>query len=255
MATKLTITPDVPPAPEVDTSRLEQTSENRVVVKTDAVPPAAPETEPTKKYAEKYETVEQLEKAYVELQSKLGAPKPETKPEAPASTPTPSGGTDLDAATKEITETGALSDATKAKLSASGIPAAMIDAFVSAKQAEVSTYVSAIESHVGGKAQLDAMFAWARTNMPEAETLAVDAAIKSGNVNLAKVALSGLAARYESVNGRAPRLLSSSESTTPAGTQPFRSNAEVTAAINNPKYTKDSAYRAEVERRLAVTDL
>jgi hypothetical protein len=42
----------------------------------------------------------------------------------------------------------------------------------------------------------------------------------------------------------------SGKATKGQGIKPFRSNAELARAINNPKYRDDPAYRLDVEQRL-----
>ena len=53
--------------------------------------------------------------------------------------------------------------------------------------------------------------------------------------------------------GNEPKLMSGKSSNTPSS-QTFKSNAEVVAAMRDPRYKTDIAYQHEVQRKLAFSD-
>jgi hypothetical protein len=57
-------------------------------------------------------------------------------------------------------------------------------------------------------------------------------------------------ARYKAATGAGSTTLQGQASVTPTG---FRSRGEVMAAINDPQYHTDAAFRADVERKLSIT--
>ncbi|MBZ5882535.1 hypothetical protein LAX69_24565, partial [Escherichia coli] len=99
----------------------------------------------------------------------------------------------------------------------------------------------------------DSISAWAASNLTNAELQAYNAQVEGGNLTAAKMAVQGLKARFEAENGNEPSLLNGV--TGGDSTEVFRSTAELTAAMRDPRYKKDPAYRADVERKLSKSSL
>ena len=94
---------------------------------------------------------------------------------------------------------------------------------------------------------------WAQTGLSDAEKNAYNDAVKSGNVAAVKLAVSGMAAKYQQSYGRDPKLVGGRASTPgPPCPEAFTSWAQVTKAMSDPRYDADPAHHAEVENRIAV---
>ena len=103
----------------------------------------------------------------------------------------------------------------------------------------------------GGEQNFQQIVQWAQTGLSDAEKNAYNDAVKSGNVAAVKLAVSGMAAKYQQSYGRDPKLVGGRAST--PGPEAFTSWAQVTKAMSDPRYDSDPAYRAEVENRIAAS--
>jgi len=74
----------------------------------------------------------------------------------------------------------------------------------------------------------------------------------SQDPNMIRLAIQGLNARYRSE--AEPSLLQGGTGTVSSGGR-FESNAELTAAMSDPRYSKDPAYRQQVADKLARSSL
>ena len=108
--------------------------------------------------------------------------------------------------------------------------------------------VQELKAAAGGEEQYTLMVDWAKNNLSEQETDMFDAVMQKGDPIAAFFAIRTLAYTYENevgsdgnmIQGKAPRLSSSQ----------YRSQAEVVAAISDPRYETDPAYRADVTAKL-----
>ena len=205
---------------------------------------------------EKFKSPEDMAKAYSELESKLGSSKrteeQQQEIDDTAKDAVESAGLDFDAMSEEFYANDGLSDETYEKLEAGGIPREIVDQYIDGQRfAGEATRNSLLES-VGGENQYNEMTEWAADNFSEDEIDAYNEAI-NGPSNMARMAIAGLKARYEAANGSEPRrTLGGSE---PNNSSVYRSVAELMADMNNPKYANDDAFRADVERKLARSDI
>lgn len=145
---------------------------------------------------------------------------------------------------------GELSQASYDKLAAKGFTKSLVDTHMAGQKAVADAHATTVQSYAGGAEQYNAMVAWAATTMTDADKTAYNAAINSGNTASAKLAVEGLNARYAATNGNEPTLISGATGLTTSGAG-FRSQAEVTSAMKDPRYQKDAAYRKDVADRLA----
>ena len=106
-------------------------------------------------------------------------------------------------------------------------------------------------SVVGGNDNLKRMFKWAQDNLTTEE---VDATNRALRTNAYKNILLGLKARYEQQNppkapSQEPRPMDNrvNQSQVPQSVQVFNSFAEQQAALRDPRFRVDSAYRNAVE--------
>lgn len=237
------------------------------------------ETEPEpqgseeKLLAGKYKSAEELEKAYKELEKKLGQrPNPSTAdvpPVAPDTESTPNEG-EGENKDKENTDTtpkgfepffeeferdGKLSDDSYKALSDMGLPKEVVDSYIEGQKALAASKAQSVYSVVGGEAEYNSMIAWAAANLKESQKIAYNDAINSGDPEVVAIAVKGLAADYRAAKGTPPKMLiDGTENTTTSG-DVFRSTAELTAAMSDPRYQRDPAYRKEVEEKLFRSDI
>jgi hypothetical protein len=104
---------------------------------------------------------------------------------------------------------------------------------------------------VGGPEQYTQTLEWASENLSPDEVAAYDNVINSGNKDAIFFAVQALAQKYrdavgfegKSVSGKATR----------STVKGFRSQAELARAISDPRYRNDPAYRIDIEERLAAS--
>jgi hypothetical protein len=113
--------------------------------------------------------------------------------------------------------------------------------------------VADIQNFVGGEQQYNGLVGWAAENMPQNFVQAFDNLINVGDPDMVKLAVVGLQAAFQEANGYEGRMLSGKPAETKADI--FRSQAEVVAAMNDPRYDKDPAYRQDVFAKLDRSDL
>ena len=221
--------------------------------------------------AGKYKSAEELEKAYVELQKKLGENKEETEQasaeEQPEDKPQLSeGATLITDASKEYFDNGnKLSPETLAKFSSLSSQD-LIKAYMevqstpefqqqqAAPPAEITTsQINQIKNSAGGEKQYANIVNWAKTNLPEDQINAFDEVINTGSVQAIQLAVSGLKAEYDNANGVEGKMVTGK--TAPNNGDVFRSQQELVRAMNDPRYDNDPAYRQDVIEKLDRSDL
>lgn len=219
---------------------------------------ASSETPPTERPAwlpEGVNTPEELAAAYEAL--KAGKQEtPKITPEAAAAATAAeaaaaasSAGIDFPALEAEFASNGALKPETYAALEAKGFNKATVDGYIAGQTALADRIQTEIYGTVGGLEGYSAMTSWASQNLSQAEIEAFDNAVTNGSVETIKLAVHGLNARYRDAEGSAPTNLLGGHGGS-AQTDVYRSTAELTAAMSDPRYAKDPAYRADVEAKL-----
>jgi len=219
--------------------------------------------EQSKKLAGKFEDAEALEKAYIELQSKLGEPKTEEAPVKEEKTE----------AKEEVKETkeeepdyeflDKLWEESKNEKYSDDL----LDKLNDMKPSDVAqlylNYRSGVDSEpqeltqeqatdlqksVGGEKQYNTMLQWASSNFDEAEISRYDKVMESGDPDAAYFAVQALAAKYNDGVGVEGKMLTGKPAK--SGGDEFRSQAEVVRAMSDPRYEKDPAYRQDVYDKL-----
>ncbi len=220
--------------------------------------------------AGKFKNVEEMERSYTELEKKLGSRSPAATetPETPVTPPAKLGDTistpvvepsapaelDLTPYQAEWDKNGKLSDASYAKLAKDNkIGKTQVDEFIAFRVAKVEQFRNEVYESVGGQEQFTQMLDWAKTNLSQPEQVAYDKAMVSNDPGVIKLAVEAVNAKFTRDNGQNPKLIGGRAGS--AGTTPYRSVAELMVAMNDPKYQLDEAYRADVEKRLAVSDI
>ena len=174
--------------------------------------------------AGKFKDPQALEQAYVELQKKLGEPRDEVQSTEDESEST---------APEQEEETSSDSEADVETLS--------------------EAQAQELMDMVGGDKAYKSMLDWASDNFSKEEVEMYDGVMESGNPNAIFFAVQALQARYNDAVGSDGQLL------TGRGAQntddSFKSQAELVAAMNDPRYDRDPAYRADLMRRLENSDV
>ena len=218
--------------------------------------------------AGKYKDAQELEKAYIELEKKLGsndAQQETAEPEVEDQQEPSQYASQIQAinrAAEEYESKGELSSETLAQFEQmsskelvqayfeyeQGLPAGDAPPAADLTQSQINQ----IQNSVGGEAAYQQLVGWAAQNFSEAEIQAFDNVIDSGNVDAINLALAGLKARYTDANGYEGNMIQG-KAAAPADT--FKSQAEVVRAMSDPRYDRDPAYRNDVMEKLARSDL
>lgn len=157
----------------------------------------------------------------------------------------------FDALTDEYLETGTLSEESFKALEEAGIPRSVVEGHIQGLQAMAELTRMKAASAVGGEEQLDSLLRWAGTNLNEKEVDRINALVSAGDFDGYLLALEGVQARYEAVFGSSgENPLAGNQST---AVDVFESRQELTAAMRDPRYHKDEAYRNRVAEKLART--
>ena len=228
-------------------------------------------------YAGKFKSAEDLEKAYLELQKKLGQ-----KDEGVEDDSAPDDSAPDDSTQEEDEETKAkalitqrvnllkeasdeyysndneLKPETVEKLSELSSKE-LVEAFkeyqksnpVAQAQPLSADAAKTIVDSVGGQDAYNDTLSWAADNLKPEEVAAYDNVVNSGNKDAIFFAVQALNQRYkdsvgfegQQISGRAPK----------STVKGFRSNAELANAISDPRYRNDPAYRYDIEQKLAAS--
>lgn len=205
---------------------------------------------------EKFESPEDMAKAYNELQKKMskGEKKEEKSDEkAEEAVETPKLNSTVGKATEEFAERGELSDKTYIELEKAGLPREFVEAYIAGQNAISTSQALDIQNEVGGNANYNAMSEWASENLTDGDLDAFNSIVESGSVEQAKMAVKGLYSQFISSGGQPPELAQGG--TSGSSVKPFGSAAQVTEAMRDSRYQTDPAYRENVERRLAVSNV
>ena len=221
--------------------------------------------------AGKYKNAEELEKAYIELQQKLGSDdKGESEPEQtedsqelPEITPEMEL---ISEASLEFNEKGELGSETIEKfqqMSSKDLVSAYMEMQSLAAKAPqapaqespdlTDAEVNSIKNSAGGEQEYSNLLNWAGQNLPQSTVEAFDALCDSGDVQSIQLAVSGLKAQYENANGYEGRMLSGKPPRSSG--EVFKSQAQVVEAMSDPRYDKDPAYRQEIMLKLERSNI
>ena len=172
--------------------------------------------------AGKFKDPQALEQAYVELQKKLGEPRDEVQTTEDEGEPA-----------EDEPEAEAEDDEDPEGLSE--------------EQAEM------LMDMVGGDKAYTSMLDWAAENFSKEEIEMYDGVMGSGNANAIYYAIQALQARYnDSVGSDGQTLTGRGAADTDDS---FKRQAELVAAMSDPRYDRDPAYRADLMRRLENSDV
>ena len=273
-----TTDPDVTAARETEELRLLETGSNLIdKQEADALEQyrrSEVEANDHSQYAGKFKSAEDLEKAYLELQKKLGqkdegvdddsapdsTPNDDSAPEEEEESSPVSKRVDFlrEASDEYFSNDNALKPETLQKLKE--MPSEdLIDAYmemqktnpVAKAQPLSDDAAKTIVDSVGGQDAYNDTLAWAADNLKPEEVAAYDNVVNTGNKDAIFFAVQALNQRFkdstgfegQQISGRAPK----------STVKGFRSNAELANAISDPRYRNDPAYRYDIEQKLAAS--
>lgn len=209
----------------------------------------------------KFDSVEDLTAAYQELERKQSAGKDESTDDATENESTEdateddatevaeSAGLNMEELQATYAETGELSEDQYAALEAANIDRETVDRYIRGQEAEAELLRTKVFSEVGGEDKFNVLADWAANNLTDAEKIKFNETMDAGDFESVKGAVQLLEARYQKENGNEPKLLNGENSA--VSTDVFNSTAQLTAAMKDPRYATDEAYRQEVAAKLA----
>ena len=172
--------------------------------------------------AGKFNDTKSLEQAYLELQQKLGEPRSESEPAESEAEPETQ-----EESAEESPETG---------------------------EQLTEDQANQLFEMVGGEQAYKSMLSWAGQSLDKAEVEMYDSVMASGNANSIYFAVQALNNKYSDAVGNDGQLLTGKRSAAQQDAQ-FRSQQELVAAMNDPRYDNDPAFRDDVMRKLTNSDI
>ena len=244
--------------------------------------------------AGKYKNAEELEQAYVELQKKLGDKdglqegREETQEVEETTDEEPQlyredGSVNYESVNRDYGETlgnlfkeknvdpysiaktfyennGQIPKEMHDQLTGAGIASDAVDAYLSGRARELGmnpevnqSDIDSIQNSVGGKQQYESLMNWAADNLSEDSINSFDNLVNTGDRNSIQLAVNGLLAQYQNAAGYEGRMLQGKPART--NTDVYQSQAQLVAAMSDPRYDNDPAYRQEVVAKLDRSDL
>ena len=239
-----------------------------------------------KMLAGKYKNAEELESAYLELQKKLGdtPATQEAEPEKEYELYTNDGAVNYDTANELYGEqlgnlfesnnidpfemskhfeenNGTLSDDMYNQLSTAGLSREIVDSYLAGVRGELGVQpeqpiltdseVKDLKNIAGGERGYDQLMNWAGNNLTAQDAKDYDDVLATGNKAAISFAVKALMGKYEDSNGRDSNIITGKQSST----ENYRSMAEVVRDMNKPEYKTDEAFRDDVVRKLAQSNL
>lgn len=213
--------------------------------------------------AGKYKDAEELEKAYVELQSKFSEGKSE-EPQAVKESEEPEQQEEVDFFERLWEESQNDADDYSEDLHTaleSMSKADLAEAYLNVRfqgQKPVSNMsnedVSSLKDMVGGDEAYTNMLTWAKDSFNEQEIAMYDQVMQNGDRAAAFFAVQALASRYGNSQGVEGEMLTGKAPRSDKG-DTFKSQAAVVRAMSDAKYDRDPAYRQEVMEKLERSNL
>ena len=206
--------------------------------------------------AGKYKDAQELEKAYIELQGKLGETSKEDEE------PTQELEVEKEEETKE-TDSDFLdrlwdeaqseyTDATMQELEKMDPKdlAQMHLKYRSDNQRVGVTeeQVGQLKDVAGGSEKYTEMLGWAENNLQKSEIAMYDSVMENGTAEACFFAIQALKYRFDDASGVEGKMLTGKAPST--GGDTYKSQAQVVEAMSDPKYDNDPAYRQEVMKKL-----
>jgi len=232
-------------------------------------------------YAGKFKSIEDLANSYKELEGKLGSiEQTQETEEVETSEETEQQefdaqdyygeglasvleevGIDPQEISQRFVDNDSISDDDYSKLEDAGFSKQVVDTYldglrgVGAADADEipADIIKGIKDSVGGDETYGQMQSWAEQNLSDEEGVAFNNLMDTGDAATIQLAVEGLYSRYSKSMGVEPNLYTGRPAA--SGPTPYRSTAEVVAAMSDKRYGKDVTYTEDVQRRLGGSDV
>ena len=219
--------------------------------------------------AGKYKSAQELEKAYKELESKLGQQKESPEKAEPEPEPEPTTLSDnaniiTSASDEYYANDGKLSPETLQKFKGMSSQD-LVDAYLEVTKSPewqttppsqvedvTESQINEVKNFAGGEQEYTNMVQWAGENLDKESIKAFDDIIASGSIETIKFAVSGLKSQYLNAVGYEGKMIQGKAA--PERGDVFRSQAELVRAMNDRRYDNDPAYRQDVIEKLERSD-
>ena len=216
--------------------------------------------------AGKYKNAQELEKAYKELESKIGVQNPPDQESVESKEPevkeekTAVETAFLESLWDESQQEGDFKQETLDKLKGLD-PTKLAQEYLNYRAGNQPPEprslskedVKELHTVTGGQKGYNDMIKWAVSNIDKSERDMFDAVIDSGDKQAAYFAVQAMHYRFNDSQGvDAPLLTGKAASPKTSG---FKSQAALVAAMSDPRYDNDPAYRQEVMEKLARSDV
>ena len=146
------------------------------------------------------------------------------------------------------------------QLTGAGIAKEAVDAYLAGRAKDMGmnaavsqTDINSIYESVGGEAKYKNLMSWASNNLSEDAIKSFDNLVNTGDPGSIQLAVDGLQAKYNDVNGYEGRMLQGKPSKT--NTDVFQSQAQLIEAMSDKRYDRDPAYRKAVVEKLERSDI
>ena len=198
-----------------------------------------PEWLPEKKLSTDKQVTDNPKEKVEESKTDLSIPKA-TEEKAGVST--------LDKFYSEYSENGSLTEDSYTELAKQGLNKDLVDTYIAGQKAIAENQSASIFDTVGGKDKYQELMTWAGENLSESDVASYNSITDTGSVDQIKFAVQGLMAQAGMNKSKQPDLFQGDVNV--QNTKSFNSLAQVTEAINDPRYTTDPVYRKEVEDKI-----
>jgi hypothetical protein len=216
----------------------------------------------------KFDSYEDLEKAYEELQSNFTKSRQTDVGESETGSAVDSdnenseeiareavqeAGLDFNSLSNEYWANDGLTDQSYDSLEKAGIPREIVDSFIEGQQSLLQNTTNEVYSSVGGQENYSSMVDWAADNLSEGQVDAYNRAVNSGDMEETKFAVQGLRSMYEAQQGVEPvrNLAGQSRPSVDA----YSSLAQMKADMADPRYSSDQAFRDQVASKLSRSNI
>lgn len=222
-------------------------------INTDGTPPPAEGEEKTEELIlGKFKDQDALAEGYKQLEQKLGQQGQQLGEKAAENQQAA-----ITKAASEFAEKGELSEDIYSELSKNGLSKEIVDSYIAGQQA--SKYVRDSELQSVAEGNYDKVAEWASENLSDAELEAYNTAVDNPNVEVGKMAVAGLYAKFKAASPEFKPDNSALGGDIPGsstGVKPFGSYDELKEAQKDPRYKRgDPAYHKLVDQRLAISKI
>ena len=238
--------------------------ENSVTFKEPETGPEAPTSEVNQDnqdrpewLPEKFKSAEDMAKSYTELEKKFSSGNneeeaPVAEADADTKTEEPTANNEFSKFSEELAAKGELTEESFSELETMGYSKDMVDTYLAGLKSSQTADVDAVMDIVGGDEGYNDLTGWAKDNM-ESKELELYNSMVAGSTENAKMAVEWLMSKREASEGSEPNLVQGK----PQGItrDAFRSTAEVVAAMSDPRYKSDPAYRSDIEAKVGRSNI